>query len=560
MALKAPALFALCQGVFAVLKNPSDSPLPAKYGGWRELYSTSVAISDLHSFNETLAAELDDSAVGRLSHFLTSIEPVDSLEMDMKEGSKGLEGVKNFRLLPGVFPEDMRYHFDGLASVMLLKFEDGKLKMRVKHFESEAYLHWNSCSLLYAGTGPKVGPHNCMTNPAVNLLPLNSQLWLTIDTAFWGQVDMETLETVESSITAPSLVLNAHPACDPQTGECFVQHGCGSLKNPLSDRVCIGKLETGKGGLNEQTLTEARMPKSKLIQHSHSPCVTPNYVVSKLDNFASRSPKWDQQGMLRFLQQEEDSLWLLMDRRTNESDVISSDLKFVNNHFWNCFEDPQTGALVVDSVAATDTYLDSYFAHRLGKGSPDWPSIFKPAQRCVLKEEEAQSAFELSGDSQGEDSTARFACEQLVKDDAQTGQPVYFDYPTFNPLWKMKANYRWFYAIAAKDPTAETGSRWFDQLVKVDVQSREVSASWSEEGTFLTEADFVVKNTDDEGEGGEDDGWLLSVAYREKENQSSLLVFDARTLTLIDEYPLGQIVPFHAHGVVCKGERCFTNP
>ena len=36
-----------------------------------------------------------------------------------------------------------------------------------------------------------------------------------------------------------------------------------------------------------------------------------------------------------------------------------------------------------------------------------------------------------------------------------------FDYPTYNPHFKMRA-YRWMYAIAAKDAAS---SRWFDEAM-----------------------------------------------------------------------------------------------
>lgn len=45
--------------------------------------------------------------------------------------------------------------------------------------------------------------------------------------------------------------------------------------------------------------------------------------------------------------------WLLFDRRTNASQVLTSNLSFVNNHFWNCYEEA-TGDIVVETVVATN--------------------------------------------------------------------------------------------------------------------------------------------------------------------------------------------------------------
>ena len=40
-------------------------------------------------------------------------------------------------------------------------------------------------------------------------------------------------------------------------------------------------------------------------------------------------------GLLSKVHQQEDNLWMVMDRRTNSSRLLSSgDVSFVNNHFW----------------------------------------------------------------------------------------------------------------------------------------------------------------------------------------------------------------------------------
>ena len=64
-----------------------------------------------------------------------------------------------------------------------------------------------------------------------------------------------------------------------------------------------------------------------------------------------------------------------MDRRSNISSVLTSNVKFINNHFWNRYEEEMTKAakageefascsgpyIVVESVLATSGYLDVYF-------------------------------------------------------------------------------------------------------------------------------------------------------------------------------------------------------
>ena len=129
---------------------------------------------------------------------------------------------------------------------------------------------------------------------------------------------------------------------------------------------------------------------------------------------------------------------------------------------------------------------------------------------------------------------------------------VLFDYPTFSPLVKMQPNYQFFYAIAASSPKA----KWFDRLIKVSAPQRAIVADWASPGVFLTEASFVPHA----GAQAEDDGSLVSVAYNATSDASALAVFSARTLHLVSWYPLDQVIPFHAHGVSCRADKCYTNP
>ena len=95
----------------------------------------------------------------------------------------------------------------------------------------------------------------------------------------------------------------------------------------------------------------------------------------------------------------------------------------MNNHFWNCYED-ESGDIVVETVTATEDYLDNYFGKNLAKGA-DWDNIFYQSKRCHISF--AQTSV---------------ACSPLLAED------IIFDYPTFNPHVKMSSSYKYFYAIA----------------------------------------------------------------------------------------------------------------
>jgi len=250
--------------------------------------------------------------------------------------------------------------------------------------------------------------------------------------------------------------------------------------------------------------------------------------------------------VLKFLHQGEDSLWFVLNRDTNETTLITGKERFVNNHFWNCYEDAQ-GKIVVETVAATEDYLDTYFARNLAKDHPEWDKIFHPALRCHL-------SF----------NTSSIECAPLLLSSTpgtDKAESLLFDYPTFNPHYK-KQSYQYFYAIS----TTSNTSAWFDKLIKVDVSTDTIVKSWSSPNVYVTEFDFVPTANEKDfvngvAPGAEDDGVLLSILYNVSNDSSMFAIFNASTIEPIGLYPMKHTVPFHAHGIVCKqGVSCYTNP
>jgi len=521
------------------LKTPAGAG--QSYGGRTEL----VARDPVKFFFRTL----DDNKKG-------SVRPIEKGVTLKGTNLDFLGGLTHLRLLPGSFPSDMHFHFDGLATVLKLAFTkvSGTLQLsyNVKAFESNAEKDYDSCSFFGSGTGPTNAKfdHLCLQNPAVNLLPIKDELWLTIDTTKWGRINPDTLETIPATVNVNNIsaTLNAHPACDPRVGVCYVQHPCPPKFALDTPEVCFSELvpnSNAQGDMGIHILSRSTAPHNLLLQHSHSPCVTPNYLVSKLDSFEPRSPINLNAGALKFSRQKEDNVWLVMDRRTNASRVLTSNAAFVNNHFWNCAE-REDGSVIVETVAATHDYLDNYFRRNLARAKTPWAKIFQRPLRCVVP---ATSV-----------GNASVACEPLLVSD----QVTYFDYPTYNPLMKMDPNYRFFYGIAPKNTSA---SRWFDSIVKFDREKRVPVAQWSDESIFVTEAGFVPrttngqKNVKGKKQFDEDDGVLLSILYNATSDSSSVGIFDAKDLQLLLQYPLSFTVPFHAHGISCaRGFECWTNP
>ena len=143
---------------------------------------------------------------------------------------------------------------------------------------------------------------------------------------------------------------------------------------------------------------------------------------------------------------------MVMDRRTNRSQVIRGNhLSFVNNHFWNCYEKNipgSGGAVVIETVAATSAYLDTYYRDRLDRPDVSWDKIFLPPQRCLVLMG-AKAFVDASTES-----TTNVTCTPLLSDSS-----VLFDYPTFNPLVKMDGQqYRHFYAISPSSRSSRGSS------------------------------------------------------------------------------------------------------
>lgn len=599
-----------------------------------------------------------------------------------------MEKHSHYRVFSGIFPEGMNFHFDGLAVVMSMKFDNGVVRIKTRGVDSEAYGNYDNCNFFGTGTGPTGGDDICFQNPVVNILPISSELWLTVDTFAWARIDPKTLETISGANVDisenPTFTLNAHPACDPISQECYVQHPCkegGDAQNisvtvddipPLfSSFVCVSRLVATKGAdvnqwaIKALVVSRAALPQKKLLQHSHSPCITPNFIISKLDSFEpTNSTSKDAEGMLRFVEQGMDNVWLVMNRKTNISTILFSDVHFVNNHFWNCFEkcgdsddsdcaggDNEhssncTLQIVVDSVPATSDYLRAYFrsSFQANRGGFNWTTMQTP-MRCIVSMPPGESVIDESritasvdGDHQGGalpsvvipnilcspliPATASLVVERALNEGNNNGRTTWsdyathslhdnvtstsstisgsstnassssrdgskfflFDYPTFNPLFKMQSTYQFFYGISPRDPT----SVWYDRLLKMNAQTRTIVGEWSGgNGVYLSEATFLPRghkrmiagesnegrNSKDakydesvDNRGGafvppaEDEGVLLSLLYDAVNDTSYVALLDPLTMTLIDKAMLPSVVPFNAHGIWCSPSRCYTNP
>jgi len=499
------------------------------------------------------------SSAQPLGHFFSSTADrnISTLDGKLPDELKWLSSnnVSHFRLIPGTFPEGMKYHFDGLASVMKFSFQDdGSITYIVKSYKSDAHDHYDTCDYYGSGTGPThPAGQPCLVNPVVNLLPIAGELWLTIDTSLWGSIDPDTLETIKGVSLMDGLTLNAHPACEPFSSICYVEHPC--VDNPITDQVCVSQLIPGKIGrqrvMKQLVISQTTLPDKVMLQHSHSPSLTETLIITKIDWFELRTtPDKNTTGLLKLMHQKENNLFMITNKADNASYIAKSNFSFVNNHFWNSFDvmDDTTNKKVsiVTTIPATSTYLNQYFFSKLSEPSMDWKSIFSSPKKCVVPN---PTLADIGTVDYEDIAKEEILCSELLE------EPRFMDYPTYNPLFKTK-HYKYFYAIS---PQNTTTSRWFDTIVKYNVDSGKLLSSWHQQGMYLTEVVFIPKDNVDNAE--EDDGVLISVLYDSAQDKSILALFNPKDLSLMASFSLkGDRIGFHAHGLACTAKKCYPNP
>ena len=119
------------------------------------------------------------------------------------------------------------------------------------------------------------------------------------------------------------------------------------------------------------------------------------------------------------------------------------------------------GPLMADSKTNTDaTSEDSATKDSATKDSATKGSAVEGA--AAVERAAVEGAAAVEGSAVEASSIEGSAVKRSAVTTAST--PLVFDYPTFNPLFKMRGDYQFFYAIAAQSST----SRWFDMVVKID--------------------------------------------------------------------------------------------
>ncbi|KAI8379443.1 carotenoid oxygenase [Radiomyces spectabilis] len=106
-----------------------------------------------------------------------------------------------------------------------------------------------------------------------------------------------------------------------------------------------------------------------------------------------------------------------------------------------------------------------------------------------------------------------------------------------------RQQYTYLYGLGFSSSSSKT---MYDTIVKTNVETKLVEASWHEEGCYPSEAVFIPRPDMDNIE---DDGALLSVVFDAIRETSFLLVLDSKSMTVLAKADLETIVPpSFAHG------------
>ncbi|KAG0173544.1 hypothetical protein DFQ28_002152 [Apophysomyces sp. BC1034] len=116
--------------------------------------------------------------------------------------------------------------------------------------------------------------------------------------------------------------------------------------------------------------------------------------------------------------------------------------------------------------------------------------------------------------------------------------------PQVNPNYKMQ-KYTYMYGLGFSATSAITDGRIWDSIVKADLDTKSIVASWHEDHCYPSEAVFIPRP----GAIREDEGVLISVVLDSARATSFLLVLDAATLQVAARAELNTLIPLSfAHG------------
>jgi len=135
---------------------------------------------------------------------------------------------------------------------------------------------------------------------------------------------------------------------------------------------------------------------------------------------------------------------------------------------------------------------------------------------------------------------------------------LYVDFPRINDQYLGKP-YKYTYCARFFEPDENVGLWKFNEIVKFDVSDISKTKRYSVgEGRFAGEPCFVPRKQPN----SEDDGFILTFVYDDKQNTSELVVLDAITFSdpPIARIDIGTRVPYGLHGQFWTKEQLASIP
>ncbi|KAI8355130.1 carotenoid oxygenase [Blakeslea trispora] len=340
-----------------------------------------------------------------------------------------------------------------------------------------------------------------------------------------------------------------------------------------------------------------RHPKGELIGSVTAPMafvntfsITPRYILlaihPMLANTGGVKFNWNESIMDSFSFQPSEPMLIYVISRQNGQVVATfrSDPCFVFNHV-NAFEDDY-GDVVLDMIC----YPDDTIARQLTTEFLRNPNEMKPSRLVAselrryklnkIQEESIQylannksipsknnmstrlsSVFSMLGKKRqslavpssdieynNEDSANKWYAWMPIASFSKCVQ-ICVELPQINPNLKMQ-DHTFVYGLSfSADNTLKNGAIW-DSIVKMDVKTNQVSASWHQTSCYPSEAIYIPRPpVGPQDRVAEDEGVLLSIVMDSARATSFLLVLDAQTFEVLATANLDRLIPLSfSHG------------
>jgi carotenoid cleavage dioxygenase-like enzyme len=451
---------------------------------------------------------------------LNSEVVVDSLEV---EGT--LPGWLSGSLLrngPALYEDSQRsvnHWFDGQAMLHRFTVADGEVSYANRFLQTKSYAAMRAGKLAFSefATDPcrsifkrlmTVFDPAVTDNTAVSLTRLGDRHYAMTEAPISVQFDPQTLDTLGYGDHCPGTFATAHPHVDPDSGALI------NVATRMGPRNSYRFFAQAPG-----------QPPRVLASHSvarpgyvHSFAMSQRYIALTEFPFTVNPVQIPLSGR-PFIENfrwhpERPTRILVFDRASGETvGTYETEAGFAFHHVGAWDED---GRLVMEYCDhSSSAIIDAFYLSRL-RQVRNGEAVSRPRLRRVVV------------DLKSGNTSTEYRSESAV------------ELPRINEEACYLRPYRYVYGIGTSDANQYDTA---DRLVKIDNQTGAAS-EWHEAAAFVGEPVFVAAP----GQGGEDDGVLLSVVLDAPRERSYLVVLDARSMTELARAYAPHAIPFGFHG------------